>query len=159
MLPSVLNNKDEALLPSQESDADYVIEVSGAINSNAAFYRISLAAPPTSVAVDRIPSDYVRQGFILALTLNDGSNGFGEVTGYMIVFDLYMMNHCIPSDRIESCVLLNMQATENLQDVEEQMCFLLHALKGATNCYQLPLLRESFSVDMESYCSSGRSQR
>uniref|UniRef100_A0A803L7K1 Mandelate racemase/muconate lactonizing enzyme C-terminal domain-containing protein n=1 Tax=Chenopodium quinoa TaxID=63459 RepID=A0A803L7K1_CHEQI len=154
----------EALLTSQQADVDCVIEVSGAINTNAAFhsllknyaaqaashafttlsqlsppessandflykvakleyslYGVSLAAPPTSVSADRTPSNYVRQGFILALTLDDGSTGFGEIAPLEI-------------------------HEENLQDVEEQLRFLLHALKGATISYQLPLLRESFSV-------------
>uniref|UniRef100_A0A803KVH6 Mandelate racemase/muconate lactonizing enzyme C-terminal domain-containing protein n=1 Tax=Chenopodium quinoa TaxID=63459 RepID=A0A803KVH6_CHEQI len=109
----------EALLTSQQDDADCVIEVSGAINTNASFhsllqnyaaqavshafttlsqfsppessandflfkvakleyslYGVSLAAPSTSA--DRTLSNYVRQGFILALTLDDGSTGFGE---------------------------------------------------------------------------------
>ncbi|XP_056697055.1 protein PHYLLO, chloroplastic isoform X3 [Spinacia oleracea] len=154
----------EALLTSQQADADCVIEVSGAINSNAAFhsllrkyaaqaachafttlsklsppqsatgdlfykiakleyslYGVSLAAPPTSVSVARDPSNFVRQGFILAFTLDDGSTGLGEIAPLEI-------------------------HEENLQDVEEQLCFLLHALKGATISYLLPLLRESFSA-------------
>lgn len=154
----------EALLTSQDGDTDCVIEISGSISSNTAFhsllkkyaaqaashafttlsqlsppvsarseffykiakleyslYGVNLTSPPTSVSVDGKPLKYVRQGFILALTLDDGSTGFGEIAPLEI-------------------------HKEHLQDVEEQLCFLLHALKGATISYHLPLLRESFSV-------------
>ncbi|KAL2905213.1 Protein PHYLLO chloroplastic [Bienertia sinuspersici] len=155
----------EALLMSQQSDTDFVIEVSGSINSNAAFhsllkkyaaqaashafttlsqlsppetaqndflckidkleyslYGVSLVAPPTSIsAVDSISSTFVRQGFVITLTLDDGSIGFGEIAPLEI-------------------------HEENMQDVEEQLRFLLHALKGTTISYNLPLLRDSFSI-------------
>ncbi|XP_048503546.1 protein PHYLLO, chloroplastic isoform X4 [Beta vulgaris subsp. vulgaris] len=156
----------EALKTSKKSDTDCVIEVSGSINSNAvfhsvlrncaaqaashafttlmqlsppeaaqrdffykiskveySFYGVNLAAPPTSVSRDVSPSNFVREGFVLALTLDDGSTGFGEIAPLEI-------------------------HEENLQDVEEQLRFLVHALKGATISYHLPLLRESFSVWM-----------
>ena len=47
-------------------------------------YRVNLAAPPTSVPLHSISSNFVRQGFVLALTLDDGSTGFGEVTSWSI---------------------------------------------------------------------------
>ncbi|CAO2820404.1 unnamed protein product [Amaranthus hypochondriacus] len=157
----------EALLNSQQVDTDCVIEVSGSINSNADFhsllktyatqaashalntllqlstpetaeddffntiikleyslYGVNLAAPPTSVPLHSSSSNFVRQGFILALTLDDGSTGFGEIAPLEI-------------------------HEENLQDVEEQLRFLLHSLKGARIYYDLPLLRESFSLWMQ----------
>ncbi|KAL9246308.1 hypothetical protein vseg_019859 [Gypsophila vaccaria] len=153
-----------ALLKSQQADADYVIEVSSSINSNSVFhsvlrkyashaashafaamshlctpesalndcvykiekleywlYEVRLIAPPTTVSSKRDSASFLRQGFILAITLDDGSTGFGEIAPLEI-------------------------HKENLLDVEEQLRFLVHILKGATIDGHLPLFGESFSV-------------
>ncbi|GLU04852.1 hypothetical protein SLE2022_219810 [Rubroshorea leprosula] len=83
-------------------------------------YRLQLRAPPTSSSVDHGHSRFYREGFILSLTLEDGSVGYGEVAP-----------------------LENRQ--ENFQDVEEQIRFLFHATKGAKISYSLPLLKGSLS--------------
>lgn len=155
----------EALSTAEQADTDYVIEVASSINSNAIFHRtlrkyasqaashtlmslsqlsvvesaqdgfclckiakleytlygINLTAPTTSASGCSRETDLLRQGFILELTLDDGSIGLGEIAPLEI-------------------------HEEDLQDVEEQLQFLLHALGGATIPYLLPLLRESFSL-------------
>ncbi|KAH9607030.1 hypothetical protein KSS87_013805 [Heliosperma pusillum] len=153
-----------ALFKSQQADEDYVIEVSSSIDSNTVFhsvlkkyasqvashaftamsrlstpestlddffykvekleywlYGIHLSSPPTTVSVKSGLTSFLRQGFILAMTLDDGSTGYGEIAPLEI-------------------------HKENLQDVEEQLRFFAHALKGATIDGHLPLLGESFSV-------------
>ncbi|KAK9676085.1 hypothetical protein RND81_11G052600 [Saponaria officinalis] len=152
-----------ALLKSQQADVDYLIEVSSSIDSNTElhsvlrkyasraashaftavsrfstpsalkdfFYKIEkleywlygvhLSAPPTTVSSKRDSASYLRQGFILALTLDDGSSGFGEIATLEI-------------------------HREDLLDVEEQLRFLVHILKGATISCHLPLFGESFST-------------
>lgn len=51
--------------------------------------RIQLHAPPTSRDIDYEASEFYREGFIISLSLEDGSIGFGEVG----VFEF----HCRPS--------------------------------------------------------------
>ncbi|MBA0738559.1 hypothetical protein Gogos_011896 [Gossypium gossypioides] len=153
----------EALISSQKGDTDCVIEVESSIDSNATFhsyirkfacraaehalgvisklsppesmsqgchckiqsisysvYRIQLCAPPTSSALYHDSSIFYREGFILSLTLEDGSIGYGEVAPLEI-------------------------SQENLLDVEEQLRFLFHVMKGVTINYFLPMLKSSFS--------------
>ncbi|GAB4828987.1 hypothetical protein Ancab_018646 [Ancistrocladus abbreviatus] len=83
-------------------------------------YRVQLSAPPTTVSIESGPTNLYREGFILSLSLDDGSVGFGEVAP------------------------LEMHK-ENLLGVEEQLRFVCHALEGATVTYLLPLFRGSFS--------------
>ncbi|KAJ0038657.1 hypothetical protein Pint_23420 [Pistacia integerrima] len=83
-------------------------------------YRIQLCAPPTSSSVKHDRSKIYREGFILSLYLEDGSVGYGEVAPLEI-------------------------HEETLLDVEEQLRFLLHVMKGANLTYSLPLLKGSFS--------------
>ncbi|KAI7980537.1 hypothetical protein LOK49_Contig138G00007 [Camellia lanceoleosa] len=83
-------------------------------------YRIQLCAPPTSTAVYYDPMSCYREGFIVVLSLEDGSVGFGQVTPLEIHED-------------------------NLIDVEEQLRFLIHAVQAAKISYLLPLLKGSFS--------------
>ncbi|XP_022776661.1 protein PHYLLO, chloroplastic isoform X3 [Durio zibethinus] len=154
----------DALLLSQQGETDYVIEVESSIDANATFhsylrkfacqaadhalgivsklsvpestsqgcfhckvhsmsyslYRISLCAPPTSSMFDHGCTRFYREGFILSLTLEDGHIGYGEVAP------------------LEIC-------HENLLDVEEQLRFLFHVMKGASLNYFLPMLKSSFS--------------
>ncbi|TYG79760.1 hypothetical protein ES288_D02G162700v1 [Gossypium darwinii] len=153
----------EALISSQKGDTDCVIEVESSIDSNATFhsyirkfacraaehalgvisklsppesmsqgchckiqsisysvYRIQLCAPPTSSVLYHDRSIFYRDGFILSLTLEDGSIGYGEVAPLEI-------------------------SQENLLDVEEQLRFLFHVMKGVTINYFLPMLKSSFS--------------
>ena len=42
--------------------------------------RINLTVPPTSASGCSRETDFLRQGFILELTLDDGSIGLGEVS-------------------------------------------------------------------------------
>lgn len=92
------------------------------------------------------------------MTLDDGSTGFGEVS-FIIVLDIHMMSivcseYAIMNKLLKKLLYIGRQIApleiheENLQDVEEQLRFLVHALEGATISYHLPLLRESFSVWM-----------
>ncbi|KAB2090361.1 hypothetical protein ES319_A03G118500v1 [Gossypium barbadense] len=153
----------EALISSQKGDTDCIIEVESSIDSNATFhsyirkfacraaehalgvisklsppesmsqgchckiqsisysvYRIQLCAPPTSSALYHDRTVFYREGFILSLTLEDGSIGYGEVAPLEI-------------------------SQENLLDVEEQLRFLFHVMKGVTINYFLPMLKSSFS--------------
>ena len=41
--------------------------------------RVHLTAPPTTVSFRSDSSSFLRHGFILAITLDDGSAGFGVV--------------------------------------------------------------------------------
>ncbi|XP_017218695.1 protein PHYLLO, chloroplastic isoform X10 [Daucus carota subsp. sativus] len=83
-------------------------------------YRIRLCAPPTSARVTRDSTTFYREGFVLALFLKDGNAGFGEVAPLEI-------------------------HKENLLDVEEQLRFLMHVIKGVNIEFMLPLLNGSFS--------------
>ncbi|KAF9593768.1 hypothetical protein IFM89_025393 [Coptis chinensis] len=153
-----------ALSISQQLEADFIIEVESCIEDNATFhstlkrtarlaahntlnilsrlsvpdhsssdflfgeihkveysvYRIQLSAPPTSTRISGNPSRFYKDGFILAIYLEDGCVGFGEVAPLEI-------------------------HKENLQDVEEQLRFLVHMIQGAKLSYLLPLLSGSFS--------------
>ncbi|OMO72203.1 Menaquinone biosynthesis protein MenD [Corchorus olitorius] len=155
---------NEALLSSRLGETDCIIEVQSSIDANANFhsclrkfasqaadhaftilsklslpettpqgcfqgkilslsyslYRIPLCAPPTSSSFNHDHTRLYREGFILSLTLEDGSIGYGEVAP------------------LEICC-------ENLLDVEEQLRFLCHVMKGAPIDYLLPMLRSSFS--------------
>ncbi|GER31893.1 2-succinyl-5-enolpyruvyl-6-hydroxy-3-cyclohexene-1-carboxylate synthase [Striga asiatica] len=83
-------------------------------------YRVELNAPPTSASMEsKAPTSY-REGFVISLTLEDGSSGFGEVAPLEI-------------------------HKENLLDVEEQLRFLVHAMEGKTISGILPLLSCSIS--------------
>lgn len=47
----------------------------------ASFYdRVQLCAPPTSATNNSKLTTYYREGFVLTLSLEDGSVGFGEVS-------------------------------------------------------------------------------
>lgn len=83
-------------------------------------YRIKLCAPPTSASVNYGSEMFYREGFVLSLTLEDGSTGYGEVAPLEI-------------------------HEENLLDVSEQLEFLIHAVEGAKIDYILPLLKGSIS--------------
>ncbi|KAJ9163450.1 hypothetical protein P3X46_023117 [Hevea brasiliensis] len=155
----------DALLVSQHQKTDCVIEVESSISANAIFhstlkksgcqaadhalsilsrlcvpysvldglylckilkmeyslYRIQLRAPPTSASVDHDHSKFHKEGYILLLSLEDGSVGYGEVAPLEI-------------------------HKENLLDVEEQLRFLLHVIKGTEINLSLPLLKGSFST-------------
>ncbi|KAF2321397.1 hypothetical protein GH714_040986 [Hevea brasiliensis] len=111
----------DALLVSQHQKTDCVIEVESSISANAIFHRIQLRAPPTSASVDHDHSKFHKEGYILLLSLEDGSVGYGEVAPLEI-------------------------HKENLLDVEEQLRFLLHVIKGTEINLSLPLLKGSFST-------------
>eukprot|EP00257_Ricinus_communis_P024903 XP_025012317.1 protein PHYLLO, chloroplastic isoform X2 [Ricinus communis] len=155
---------EDALLTSQREQTDRVIEVESSISANSAFhstlrksacqaanhaftvlsslsvpfsisdgfflckilkmeyslYRIQLCAPPTSAPVDLDTNEFHREGYILSLSLEDGSVGCGEVAPIEI-------------------------HKEDMLDVEEQLRFLLHVIKGTKISFSLPLLKESFS--------------
>ncbi|OAY31236.2 hypothetical protein MANES_14G092500v8 [Manihot esculenta] len=83
-------------------------------------YRIELSAPPTSSSVDHDCNKFHKEGYILSLSLEDGSVGYGEVAPLEI-------------------------HKENLLDVEEQLQFLLHVIKGTKISLSLPLMSGSFS--------------
>lgn len=83
-------------------------------------YRIQLSAPPTSTAVSSDCNGFYKEGFILTISLEDGSVGFGEVAPMEI-------------------------HKEDLLDVEEQLRCLIHMFQGAGISYYLPLLKGSFS--------------
>ncbi|PON74619.1 Menaquinone biosynthesis protein MenD [Parasponia andersonii] len=106
-------------LPVQESVSDVFFRCK--VHSiKYSLFRVPLCAPPTVTTFVYNNTSFYRDGFILSLSLEDGSVGFGEVSP------------------------LNIKE-ENLLDVEEQLRFLLHEIKGAEiNCF-LPLLRGSFS--------------
>ncbi|XP_050372499.1 protein PHYLLO, chloroplastic isoform X2 [Argentina anserina] len=156
---------EDALLESQHGGIDCVIEVESCIDTNASFhstlrkfacqaadqvitpssqdpivdgislcrvqrmeyslYRMSLCAPHTMVSADGGATSFYREGFILTLYFEDGSFGFGEVA---------------PLDICK----------ENLLDVEEQLRFLIHMMKGADISCCPPLLRGSFSSWIQS---------
>ncbi|KAJ0242827.1 2-oxoglutarate decarboxylase/hydro-lyase/magnesium ion-binding protein [Hirschfeldia incana] len=81
-------------------------------------YRVRLCDRPTIYSGES--SQFHREGFILSLTLEDGSVGCGEVA---------------PLD----------SSRENLMDVEGQLQLILHLMKGAKFSHMLPLLNGSFS--------------
>ncbi|XP_057478284.1 protein PHYLLO, chloroplastic isoform X2 [Actinidia eriantha] len=83
-------------------------------------YRILLYAPPTSTSAQDDPRSCYREGFIVTLSLEDGSMGFGEVAPLEI-------------------------HQENLIDVEDQLRFLIHVIQQKKISYFLPLLKGSFS--------------
>ncbi|XP_054809027.1 protein PHYLLO, chloroplastic isoform X2 [Prosopis cineraria] len=83
-------------------------------------YRIALCAPPTSTSLGFDHKEFHRDGFILSLFLEDGSVGFGEVAPLEI-------------------------HRENLKEAEDQLRFLIHAMKGVKISCFLSLLKGSFS--------------
>ncbi|CAK7326442.1 unnamed protein product [Dovyalis caffra] len=83
-------------------------------------YRIQLCAPPTSSSVDHHRNEFHREGYLLSVSLEDGSVGYGEVAPLEI-------------------------HKENLVDVEEQLRFLIHAIKGIKINVSLPTLKGSFT--------------
>ncbi|CAL8994804.1 unnamed protein product [Prunus brigantina] len=155
---------EDALFTSQHEEVDRVIEVESCIDANATFhstlrkfacqaadhamslssrfsvedstedgallyrvhrmeyssFSIPLCAPPTMISVDDNETRFYREGFILTFYLEDGSIGFGEVSP----LDIHR---------------------ESLLDVEEQLRFLIHMMKGAQISCFLPLLKGSFS--------------
>lgn len=82
-------------------------------------YRIHLCAP-TSTQIKHYGKDFYHEGFVLAISLDDNIVGYGEIAPIEI-------------------------HKENLLDVEEQLRFLVHVMKGAELSSLLPLLRGSFS--------------
>ncbi|KAB5538297.1 hypothetical protein DKX38_015830 [Salix brachista] len=87
---------------------------------NFSLYRIQLCAPPTSSSADHHHNEFHREGYILSVYLEDGSVGYGEVAPLEI-------------------------HKENLVDVEEQLLFLLHIIKGIKINVSLPTLKGSFT--------------
>ncbi|KAH7688939.1 isochorismate synthase / 2-succinyl-5-enolpyruvyl-6-hydroxy-3-cyclohexene-1-carboxylate synthase / 2-succinyl-6-hydroxy-2,4-cyclohexadiene-1-carboxylate synthase / O-succinylbenzoate synthase protein [Dioscorea alata] len=83
-------------------------------------YRIKLCAPPTSSLVNDSSSSFNREGLILSLELDDGSLGFGEVAPLEI-------------------------HQEDMEDVEEQVRFLLDIIKGVEISCLFSLLKGSIS--------------
>ncbi|KAK4430131.1 protein PHYLLO, chloroplastic [Sesamum alatum] len=83
-------------------------------------YRVQLNAPPTSASRSSNNTTSYREGFVIRLSLEDGSTGFGEVAPLEI-------------------------HEENLVDVEEQLRFLIHVIEGNTINNILPLLKCSVS--------------
>uniref|UniRef100_A0A1J3CVU3 Protein PHYLLO, chloroplastic n=1 Tax=Noccaea caerulescens TaxID=107243 RepID=A0A1J3CVU3_NOCCA len=81
-------------------------------------YRVQLCDKPTIYSGES--SQFHRKGFILSLTMDDGSIGYGEVA---------------PLDGNR----------ENLLDVEGQLQLVLHLMKGAKFSYMLSLLNGSIS--------------
>ncbi|XP_009127684.1 protein PHYLLO, chloroplastic isoform X1 [Brassica rapa] len=96
-------------------DSVLLFQVSGIQYSR---YRVGLCDRPTIYSGES--SQFHREGFILSLTLEDGSIGCGEVA---------------PLD----------SSRENLMDVEGQLQLILHLMKGAKVSHMLPLLNGSFS--------------
>uniref|UniRef100_A0A7N0VBE5 Mandelate racemase/muconate lactonizing enzyme C-terminal domain-containing protein n=2 Tax=Kalanchoe fedtschenkoi TaxID=63787 RepID=A0A7N0VBE5_KALFE len=84
-------------------------------------FRVSLNEPPTSDTMITDLTTYYREGFIATIYLDDGSVGHGEIA---------------PLDVHK----------ENLVDVDGQLCFLMHALKGVEISYVLALMKGSFST-------------
>ncbi|KAL9680073.1 hypothetical protein QQ045_017948 [Rhodiola kirilowii] len=84
-------------------------------------FRISLNESPTSDTLISDPTMYQREGFIATIYLEDGSVGHGEVSP----LDIHK---------------------ENLVDIEGQLCYLSHVLKGVEISYALPLMKGSFST-------------
>ncbi|XP_078444001.1 2-oxoglutarate decarboxylase/hydro-lyase/magnesium ion-binding protein isoform X2 [Wolffia australiana] len=82
-------------------------------------YRIQLALPLTSSPRNTDGHSLNKEGYIVTLTLNDGSVGFGEVAPISI-------------------------HRESLEDVEEQLRFLAHVIEGASAPRLLALLGGSF---------------
>lgn len=41
--------------------------------------RVKLCAPPTSTSVGHKSTEFYREGFVISLSLEDGSTGYGEV--------------------------------------------------------------------------------
>ncbi|CAA6670669.1 unnamed protein product [Spirodela intermedia] len=83
-------------------------------------YRIQLALPLTSGPKNSEGNSLYKEGYILSLTLDDGSVGHGEVAPIGI-------------------------HKENLEDVEEQLRFFVHVIEGSEINNLLPILRGSFS--------------
>ncbi|KAG9133231.1 hypothetical protein Leryth_022093 [Lithospermum erythrorhizon] len=153
-----------ALHASQEEEVDSVIEIESSIEANAGFhgdlrncareaadkafhilckssvlgsnalnfklyriskmmyclYRFQLCAPPTTTSVSNRSTSFYREGFIIMLTLEDGSTGLGEVAP-------------LETDH------------KSMQDIEEQLQFLVHIMEGVSLDYTLTLLKGSFS--------------
>ncbi|KAG9448639.1 hypothetical protein H6P81_008604 [Aristolochia fimbriata] len=103
--------------PVPVSDSAFVCKIDSMSYS---LYSIQLCAPLTSATVSNTSEGIYKEGFVISLSLEDGSIGCGEVAPIEI-------------------------HEEDLIDVEEQLNYLLHVIQGASvNCY-LPLLRGSFS--------------
>uniref|UniRef100_A0A2P2MWF1 Mandelate racemase/muconate lactonizing enzyme C-terminal domain-containing protein n=1 Tax=Rhizophora mucronata TaxID=61149 RepID=A0A2P2MWF1_RHIMU len=83
-------------------------------------YRIQLCAPSTSSPINHTGDNLYREGYILSISLEDGSVGYGEVSPIEI-------------------------HKENLLDVEEQLRFLVHVIQGTNISSFLPLLNGSFT--------------
>ncbi|XP_073113105.1 protein PHYLLO, chloroplastic isoform X4 [Elaeis guineensis] len=104
-------------------DSEYVkndLFVSKIHKMEFSLYRIQLCAPLSSSPLRNEKNKFYREGFILNITLDDNSSGFGEVAPIEI-------------------------HKEDLLDVEEQLRFLVHRIEGSEISYFLPLLRGSFS--------------
>ncbi|XP_051146167.1 protein PHYLLO, chloroplastic [Andrographis paniculata] len=83
-------------------------------------YRVRLNAAPTSASRRSNDTPSFREGFVISVSLEDGSIGHGEVAPLEI-------------------------HDENLRDVEEQLRFLVHAIEGTKISNILPLLNGSIS--------------
>ncbi|KAL0396872.1 UNVERIFIED_CONTAM: protein PHYLLO, chloroplastic [Sesamum calycinum] len=99
------------------SDSDMLYKIS---KMEYSLYRVQLNAPPTSASRSSNNTTSYREGFVIRLSLEDGSTGFGEVAPLEI-------------------------HKENLVDVEEQLRFLMHVIEGNTINNILPLLKCSLS--------------
>ncbi|KAL5987497.1 hypothetical protein ACLOJK_035245 [Asimina triloba] len=94
---------------SLHSKTDYIIEVRSGIEENAIFHRIQLYAQHTSTPVDSHCDGIYKDGFILTLSFEDGSVGFGEVAPIEV-------------------------HKEDLPDVEEQLRFLPSSIFPSVRC-------------------------
>ncbi|XP_072992961.1 protein PHYLLO, chloroplastic isoform X2 [Typha latifolia] len=105
---------------SHSKHADNGLSLGRIMEMDYMLYRIQLSVPPTSRPASDVSNELFREGFILIVSLDDNSIGFGEVAPIEI-------------------------HEENLLDVEEQLNFLHHRMKGCDIGCLLPLLKGSFS--------------
>ncbi|KAG1327479.1 hypothetical protein COCNU_01G014130 [Cocos nucifera] len=154
-----------ALWRSQNEQTDCVIEVESNIADNANFHsmisksayqaanqalnfltrfpdseyvKIQLCAPLSSSQLRNDRNKFYREGFILNITLDDDSSGFGELgsSWNQEIWDGFTRFRLVAPIEIHK---------EDLLDVEEQLRFLVHRIEGSEISYFLPLLRGSFS--------------
>ncbi|XP_050226145.1 protein PHYLLO, chloroplastic isoform X2 [Mercurialis annua] len=105
-------------VPHSTSDGFFLCKI---LRMEYSLYRIQLCAPTTSAPVNHDSEDFHKEGFILSLSLEDGSVGYGEVAPIEI-------------------------HKENMLDVEEQLRYLLHVIRGTKLSIHLPLLKGSLST-------------
>ncbi|XP_010551342.1 PREDICTED: protein PHYLLO, chloroplastic isoform X2 [Tarenaya hassleriana] len=99
---------------------DNVLLISRVCGVQYSQYRIELCDRPTMCSVNGESLKFYREGYVLSLTLEDGSIGYGEVAP----LDIH---------------------GENLMDIEAQLQLVLHVMKGAKISHMLPLLNGSIS--------------